>query len=105
MGQETATTVPDDVSIAISYYNDDDDATLVVEDDLTALCCDNGLRERKTLVGKTRALLRAVRLEVRGSIKDTTSAFDQVCNAFTLQEKDIQAVTSKIDKASRQLKG
>ena len=94
----------DDVSTAISYYNDDD--TIVgVDDDLTTLCCHGGLRERTTVMSKTRALLLAVRTEIRGSIKDTTSAFDQVCNAFTLQEKDIQAVTSKIDKASRQLRG
>lgn len=97
----------DDASTAISYYNDDD--TLVVEEDLAALCCSNDPHRYhhrdQTLVSKTRTLLRAVKAEIRGSIKDTSSAFDQVCNAFTLQEQDIQAVRSKIDKASRQLHG
>lgn len=96
---------PDDVSVP-SYYNDDE--TLAVDPDLTALCCtsgSSGLKREKTLVSKTRTLLRAVKAELRGSIKDTSMAFDQVCNAFTLQENDIKAVTSKIDKASRQLHG
>jgi len=96
---------PDDASVALSYFNDDD--TLVVEDDLTTLCCtnDSSLNREKNFVSKTRTLLRAVKAELRGSMKDTSMAFDQVCNAFTLQEQDIQAVTSKIDKASRELHG
>lgn len=48
------------------------------------------------------SMLRSVVDEIRGSVDDTTAAFDQVCHAFTLGEKDIAAVTARIDKAKRQ---
>lgn len=41
--------------------------------------------------------------EIEGSFIDAVDAVDQVVNAFTLQEEDIRAVTSRIDKASKQL--
>jgi hypothetical protein len=47
--------------------------------------------------------LSEIKSEIKGSINDTIDAVDQVLNAFTLQEKDIRAVTSRIDKASAQL--
>jgi len=37
--------------------------------------------------------------EIHGTFLDTTSAFDQVCNAFTLQEEEINAVRTRLDKA------
>mmetsp|Transcript_32283 Transcript_32283/g.36726 ORF Transcript_32283/g.36726 Transcript_32283/m.36726 type:complete len:291 (+) Transcript_32283:144-1016(+) len=37
--------------------------------------------------------------EVNGTYLDTASASDQVCNAFTLQEDEINAVRKRLDKA------
>ena len=48
-------------------------------------------------------LVKTVTEEVHGVYLDTTSAFDQVFNAFTLQEKDIDAVCGRIEKAKSQL--
>lgn len=95
-------------SIAPSLYMYDDDTTFAEEEDLGELCCSTNHRAITTrdrgFVYRTRRFILAVKSEIRGSINDTVTAVDQVCNAFTLQEKDIQAVTSKIDKASKQLK-
>ena len=41
--------------------------------------------------------------EVSGTCSDTLMSFDQVFNAFTLSDKDIKAVTKRIEKAKRQL--
>jgi hypothetical protein len=43
------------------------------------------------------------RLEILGAIDDTQRSVQQVLNAFTLQEEDIRAVMSRIDKAKRQI--
>jgi hypothetical protein len=48
-------------------------------------------------------IVRTITEEVHGAYLDTTSAFDQVLNAFTLQDNDINAVCGRIDKAKRQL--
>jgi hypothetical protein len=41
--------------------------------------------------------------EISGACEDTLVSVDQVFNAFTLTEKDIKAVTKKIEKAKKQL--
>ena len=41
--------------------------------------------------------------EISGACEDTLLSVDQVFNAFTLTDKDIKAVTKKIDKAKQQL--
>lgn len=46
---------------------------------------------------------RKFQKEVSGAFQDTVASFDQVFNAFTLTDKDIRAVTKRIDKAKRQL--
>jgi hypothetical protein len=108
-----ATDQTDDVSIQESIAPSgciyDDDTTIgEEEEDLGDLCCSTNERRITTrdrgFVDRTRRFILAIKLEIRGSINDTVTAVDQVCNAFTLQEKDIQAVTSRIDKASKQLK-
>ena len=47
--------------------------------------------------------VRTIAEEVHGAYLDTLTAFDQVLNAFTLQEKDIDAVCGRIEKAKKQL--
>jgi hypothetical protein len=42
-------------------------------------------------------------LEITGAFYDTAVSVDQVINAFTLQERDIDAVMGRIDKAKRLL--
>lgn len=44
-----------------------------------------------------------IRVEMLDAIDDTMTAFEQVLNVFTLQEDDIVAVMSRIDKAKRQV--
>lgn len=44
-----------------------------------------------------------IRVEMLDAIDDTMIAFEQVLNVFTLQEDDIVAVMSRIDKAKRQV--
>ena len=85
-------------------YEDD---TTVPEEDLGDLCCSSERRVTKNrgFVAKTHALILACKWEIKGSFNDMVTAFDQVLNAFTLQENDIKAVTSRIDKASKQLRG
>ena len=50
-----------------------------------------------------RSLAATFQKEVSGALQDTVASFDQVFNAFTLTDKDIRAVTKRIDKAKRQL--
>lgn len=47
--------------------------------------------------------LKTISDEISGACEDTLVSVDQVFNAFTLTDKDIKAVTKKIDKAKRQL--
>lgn len=44
-----------------------------------------------------KSVLQVVSDEIKGSFEDTVSAFDQVFNAFTLQENEIFAVVGEID--------
>ena len=48
-------------------------------------------------------LVRTIAEEVHGVYLDTITAFDQVFNAFTLQEEEINAVCGRIEIAKRQL--
>lgn len=50
-------------------------------------------------------ILRKISDEISGACEDTLVSVDQVFNAFTLTEKDIRAVTKRIDKAKKQLDG
>ena len=50
-------------------------------------------------------VLRKISDEISGACEDTLLSVDQVFHAFTLTEKDIRAVTKRIDKAKRQLDG
>lgn len=47
--------------------------------------------------------IRKISSEISGACEDTIVSVDQVFNAFTLTDKDIRAVTKRIDKAKRQL--
>ena len=47
-------------------------------------------------------LVQSITEEIHGTYVDTYSAFDQVFNAFTLQESDIDAVCGRIDKVKYQ---
>jgi curved DNA-binding protein CbpA len=48
-------------------------------------------------------IMRRISDEISGACEDTLISVDQVFNAFTLTDKDIRAVTKRIDKAKRQL--
>lgn len=48
-------------------------------------------------------LVRSIAEEVHGVYLDTVTAFDQVFNAFTLQEEEINAVCGRIENAKKQL--
>lgn len=50
-------------------------------------------------------VLRRLTDEVSGAFEDTLVSVDQVFNAFTLTDKDIRAVSRRIDKVKRQLDG
>ena len=49
-------------------------------------------------------IVSRIQEEVAGTFEDTLVSFEQVLNVFTLQERDIQAVMGRIDKAKRQLR-
>ncbi|CAB9515719.1 expressed unknown protein [Seminavis robusta] len=58
-----------------------------------------------TLSAITRGgIVSRIQEEVAGTVEDTLVSFEQVLNAFTLQEREIQAVMGRIDKAKRQLR-
>jgi hypothetical protein len=48
-------------------------------------------------------VFRACKEEVTGAAADTTSAFDQVCNVFTLKGSELNAVFNEIEGARREL--
>jgi curved DNA-binding protein CbpA len=47
-------------------------------------------------------MLRSISDEISGACEDALVSVDQVFNAFTLTDKDIRAVTRRIDKAKKQ---
>lgn len=48
-------------------------------------------------------VFRACKEEITGAAADTTSAFDQVCNVFTIRGSELNAVFGEIDVAKREL--
>jgi len=48
-------------------------------------------------------IIKTISDEISGACEDTLVSVDQVFNAFTLTDKDIRAVTKRIDKAKKQL--
>lgn len=93
-----------DTSVLDTSFPDYEDEATLREVDWCGLSRSSERRGSKNrgFVAKTSAVLRAINSEMEGSINDTITAVDQVLNAFTLQDRDIRAVTSRIDKASTQ---
>lgn len=103
-------------------YNDDTtyqgdegtfDDTKLTWDDQGTIGSDDWTKDSRRLArGSTSALsavtnvgfVSRIQEEVAGTVEDTLVSFEQVLNAFTLQERDIQAVMGRIDKAKRQLR-
>lgn len=75
------------------------DATL---DTYTVMSMEDGSDDANLFCGGSR-LVRKISKEISGAFEDTVTSFDQVFNAFTLTDKDIRAVSKRIDKAKRQL--
>ncbi|CAJ1944505.1 unnamed protein product [Cylindrotheca closterium] len=71
-------------------------------DTYTVITMDEDKVDPKLFCGNV-DLARKFQKEVNGAFQDTVASFDQVFNAFTLTDKDIRAVTKRIDKAKRQL--
>jgi len=80
----------------------DDDATFL-SDDWTYDDTRRGHSTALSAVTSTGFVSR-IQEEVAGTFEDTLVSFEQVLNAFTLQDRDIQAVMGRIDKAKRQLR-
>jgi len=88
-----ATNDTDNLTLEDSDSNED--LTLATEEtrvDTGVLSCLSGSR-----------ILSKIADEITGACEDTIVSVDQVFNAFTLTDKDIKAVTRKIDRAKRQL--
>jgi hypothetical protein len=75
------------------------DATL---DTYTVMSMEDGKDDSSIFCGGSR-IVRNITNEISGAFEDTVTSFDQVFNAFTLTDKDIRAVSKRIDKAKRQL--
>mmetsp|Transcript_32210 Transcript_32210/g.78274 ORF Transcript_32210/g.78274 Transcript_32210/m.78274 type:complete len:347 (+) Transcript_32210:109-1149(+) len=71
-------------------------------DAYTVITMDEDKIDPKLFCGNS-GFARKFQKEVNGAFQDTVASFDQVFNAFTLTDKDIRAVTKRIDKAKRQL--
>jgi hypothetical protein len=79
-----------------SFEADDvDEATYASESDIS----------EGTLTVHRQSVMQRVAKEMLGAIEDTATSFEQVINVFTLQEEDICAISSRIDKAKRSLEG
>jgi curved DNA-binding protein CbpA len=75
------------------------DATI---DTYTVMSTEDGKEDSSFFCGGSR-IVRNITNEISGAFEDTVTSFDQVFNAFTLTDKDIRAVSKRIDKAKRQL--
>lgn len=75
----------DDMSQSYNSSSDDDEVTMMTV-------------ETYDVPRRPKGFLDRVRAEVVGALDDTSRSFEQVFNAFTLREEDIQAVVGKIDK-------
>lgn len=85
------------------YVSDDDDDE---DEDQTVYTVDDASVSESVVAAqpdKPVGLVERIRWEIVGALDDATQAFEQVMNAFTLQEEDIKAVMGRIDKAKRQV--
>ena len=92
----------DDQATLQSEFDDDDDTWTkesVSNNRLTTRRNSSSALSAVTNVG----FVSRIQEEVAGTVEDTLVSFEQVLNVFTLQERDIQAVMGRIDKAKRQL--
>eukprot|EP00980_Cylindrotheca_fusiformis_P021900 scaffold8740_cov113-Cylindrotheca_fusiformis.AAC.8 len=71
-------------------------------DTYTVMSTDDSTADANLFCGGSR-IVRKISREISGAFEDTVTSFDQVINAFTLTDKDIRAVSKRIDKAKRQL--
>ena len=95
----------DDQATLQSEFDDDDDTW--TKDSVSNKHHNNRLARRNSssaLSAVTNVgFVSRIQEEVAGTVEDTLVSFEQVLNVFTLQERDIQAVMGRIDKAKRQL--
>ena len=102
------TTPPTDDSQDDDDYDDDDDDE-IDDGDYTlddTVVTNTRSYESYTIMNNTKkGFLQVVNEEVQGTCMDTYMAIDQVVNAFTLQESDINAVVGRINKVKKQLQG
>ena len=103
----------DDTTLDDTKLTWDDGATLQSEYDDDDTWTKDSVSNRRSLARRHSSALSAVtnngiisriQEEVAGTVEDTLVSFEQVLNVFTLQERDIQAVMGRIDKAKRQLR-
>mmetsp|Transcript_20359 Transcript_20359/g.26255 ORF Transcript_20359/g.26255 Transcript_20359/m.26255 type:complete len:342 (-) Transcript_20359:118-1143(-) len=73
------------------------------EDDDASIGSAGTLATTLSVVESRRSMFQVVKEEVMGALDDTSNAFEQVFNVFTLQEDEIGAVFGRIDKAKRQM--
>ena len=80
---------------------DADDATYQTE---LASAASGKAEERSDMLSciTNSRILRNISDEISGACEDALVSVDQVFNAFTLTDKDIRAVTRRIDKAKQQ---
>eukprot|EP00529_Nitzschia_sp_RCC80_P018496 CAMPEP_0113483840 /NCGR_PEP_ID=MMETSP0014_2-20120614/23645_1 /TAXON_ID=2857 /ORGANISM="Nitzschia sp." /LENGTH=520 /DNA_ID=CAMNT_0000377407 /DNA_START=559 /DNA_END=2121 /DNA_ORIENTATION=+ /assembly_acc=CAM_ASM_000159 len=116
-GDEEIQTQADTVETMSTFdldYEDDEDEDVDAEELLRGGGKNSGKGKRKSSTKSTTEdgmfscisaskYLKTVSDEISGACEDTLISVDQVFNAFTLTDKDIKAVTKKIDKAKRQL--
>ena len=80
---------------------DADDATYQTEIASVASGRAEGKSDILSCITNSR-ILRSISDEISGACEDALVSVDQVFNAFTLTDKDIRAVTKRIDKAKQQ---
>lgn len=97
-------------SLAQQETRDTDDNTTRQEDGDTTVYTydsqaadDNAQKESYLSCISHSRILRNLAKEISESCEDTLVSVDQVFNAFTLTDKDIKAVTRRIDRAKREL--
>jgi hypothetical protein len=98
--QETTSGDETDVKAAVSGTDDEKRNTSDVED-----YTDAPRKKPEGVLAKIResTIVKSISDEIHGAYLDTYSAFDQVFNAFTLQDAEIDAVCGRINTAKDQL--
>lgn len=89
-----------------SHVVDDNDSagsTSYLSEEGTFLTYDYEEEEEVELPKRPEGVVDRVRMEFLGALDDTSRSFEQVFNAFTLSEDDIDAVVRRIDKAKTQI--